>query len=100
MNNCCVLINYVISVQGIIKVLYLIKAILKSVTFKNMSRFLPNVLQMHFYSYMIGQWGLCCTSRTIHPWFPPVAAEINALLRGNKWRIWGEPFEIEMRSGE
>lgn len=24
--------------------------------------------------------------------------EINALLKGNKWRIWGEPFEIEMQS--
>lgn len=30
--------------------------------------------------------------------FGPVAVEINALLRGNKWRIWGEPFVIEMQS--
>lgn len=29
----------------------------------------------------------------------PVAVRINALLKGNKWRIWGEPFEIEMQSG-
>lgn len=32
------------------------------------------------------------------PSFRLVAAEMNALLRGNKWRIWGEPFEIEMQS--
>lgn len=42
----------------------------------------------------------CHTNSTTHPAFRPVAVEINALLRGNKWRIWGEPFEIEMQSGE
>lgn len=45
-------------------------------------------------------FGAVHTKRRQHrpPGFRPVAVEINALLRGNKWRIWGEPFEIEMQS--